>query len=65
MASEIAVIAIGQAASACSPRVPNRPHDSFCVAGIFACWVVVIVGSMSVLAMTPLTRCRAQKPRLS
>ena len=29
VASEIAVIAIGQAASACSPRVPNKPHDSF------------------------------------
>ena len=25
---------------------------------------VVIIGSVSVLAMTPLTRCRAQKPRL-
>ena len=50
------------------PR-PWAPHNSslhikasFWVA---AMWVVVIVGSMSVLAMTPLTRSRVQKPRLS
>jgi hypothetical protein len=53
VASEIAVIAIGQAVAAWLFIVPQKPQASFCVAGMF---VVVIVGSVAVLAMTPLTR---------
>jgi hypothetical protein len=45
VASDIAVIATGQAAWACSFRLPKKPHSSFWVAGIV--WGVVMVISPS------------------
>jgi hypothetical protein len=42
VASEIAVIAIGQAAAALSFIVPKKPQASFWVAGM-VCWVVIVI----------------------
>src|SRR3546814_16652979 len=51
VASEIAVIAIGQAAWASSFIVPQKPQASFWKVGI--CLVVVIVFSFGLIVATP------------
>jgi len=61
VASEMAVIARGHAALACSFIVPQKPQASFWVAGI--CWLVFISGSLGLIVATPVvTRCSIEKP---